>query len=498
MRAHATIWAAPLKEHYDELVAQAEGVLPFDQQRAATLLALGAGLCGMIGQFSLSMETAKRAAALCRTAAGIPWLLSHTMLAQASILTGQRATGQQIITTILGHPDLAQPDPALHLVRMLCAQALIWCEDHTTAAKLLRSGVRRGRALGRVADLPYGLAASSDLEFRTGNWGQAQADAAEAVELASDFGTINDLCYALACAARVEAAMGAAEPCRAHLGRALFLAGPAGLRPTVAVYAAAALGLVDLGLGNYEGAAAALARAASLTAQHGLADPCVIQWRPDFVESLIRVGRLDDAREQLAVLDAEATSTSSIWAIMTAARCRGLLQDTRQRAIDELEHAVALAAASAYSFEQARTRLCLGEALRRAQQRRQARLQLEEAQIAFELLGAQPWAECAAGELAATGVTATSRGKPVRALLTPQELRVALQVAEGFSNQEVAARLFLSHKTIEVHLSHIYAKLGVHSRTSLANLLMTEGQRQPAGTYSITGDLHAVGDSSIR
>jgi DNA-binding CsgD family transcriptional regulator/integrase len=470
MLAHATIWSTPLNAHYHELVAEAKAVLPFDQQRAATLLALAAGLCIMTGQFDLALNTASRAAGLCR-AEGIPWLLSQMQLADAMILTGNRLTGRQLITGILADPGLAGSDPAMYLLRMLCGQALIWCEDYQTAAELLRSSWDIGRVPGRLADLPYGLSALSELHFRTGEWRLAYADAAEAVELAADFAAPNDVCYALVCAGRIEASMGATAPCHAHLDRALSLAESTELKATITNFAAAALGLLELGATNYQQAAAELARTAALVAEYGPRDPCVIQWRPDFVESLARTGRRAEAREQLAVLDAEAAATGSRWAEATAARCRGLLQDTPQRAIAQLEEAVTLAETSVNMFEQARAHLCLGEALRHARRRGDARPQLQQAHTAFEFLGAQSWADRAAAELAATGITATPRRTPVHARLTPQELRVALQVSEGLTNQEVATQLFLSSKTIEVHLSHIYSKLGVHSRTSLARLI---------------------------
>ena len=471
MRAHATIWSEPLNAHYDELVLEADAVLPFDQLRAATLVALAAGLCIMTGQFGVALETATRAADLSRSAGGPPWLLCEVMLASANILTGHRAEGRLLVEGVASHPDLAAPDRAMQLVRMLCGQALTWCEKYPTAGELLRSYVLTGRVQGRVADLPYGLAALSDLRFRTGEWDQAYADAAEAVELGTDFATPNDLCYALVCAARVEAAMGVAEQCRAHLDRAARLAGPAGFWQTITGYAASALGLLELGLANYDRAVSELIRAESVFAQHGVGDPGVIQWRPDFIESLVHTGQMVDAQHQLAIFGAEAYASGSRWAAAAAARCRGLLESTPQRAIAEFEQAITMAEAFASTFEQARARLCLGQAFRRARRRRDARPQLEQAQAAFELLGAQPWAERAAAELAATGITAAPRRTPLHARLTPQELRVALHVAEGLTNQEVATRLFLSSKTIEVHLGHIYSKLGLHSRTSLARLI---------------------------
>jgi DNA-binding NarL/FixJ family response regulator len=470
MRAHATLWTVPPLRHYHQLAADAEAVMRFDQQRAAILLALATGACFMAGRLRLALETGARAASLCRHSDGIPWLISQAWYAHAAILTGNREKGRRLIADILAHPGLAGPDPAMDLLRMLCGHGLTWCESHETAGKLLSSSVDTGRAQGRLADLPYGLAVLSELRYRTGGWGQAYADAAEATELGADFATTSDLCYALVCTGRIEAAMGAAQECRAHLDQALSLASPAGVE-SITAYAAAAVGLLELGLANYKQAAAELGRAASLTDRHGLGDPCVIQWRPDYIESLARTGRLAEAREQLAVLDHEEAATDSEWAKVTAARSRGLILDSPDQAIAAFEHAITVAEASPSPFEEARTRLCLGEALRHARRRSDARPQLEQAHMTFVLLGAKPWAERAAAELAATGITAAPRRMPIHARLTPQELRVALQVAEGLTNQEVASRLFLSPKTIEVHLSHIYSKLGVHSRTSLARLI---------------------------
>ncbi len=127
-----------------------------------------------------------------------------------------------------------------------------------------------------------------------------------------------------------------------HLDRALKLSRQAGIEP-IHAYAAAARGLLELGLGNYQYAATELTRASSLTARHGLGDPCAVQWRPDYIESLASTGRLTDARDQLAVLDRQAAATGSQWAKAAAARCRGLLQDGPDQAIAELKQAVTMA-----------------------------------------------------------------------------------------------------------------------------------------------------------
>ncbi len=120
-------------------------------------------------------------------------------------------------------------------------------------------------------------------------------------------------------------------------------------------------------------------------------------------------------------------------------------------------------------FERARTLLALGSTRRRAKRRRAARESLDEALAIFEELGARLWSEKAREELARIG----GRPKPTGDL-TPTERRVAALVAEGRSNKEAAAALFVTVKTVESNLSRVYAKLGVRSRAELAHRLTAE------------------------
>jgi DNA-binding CsgD family transcriptional regulator len=470
LHAQAAVYTAPSLELVRELIGAADAVVPLDPARAAVLLASASDVCRLIGRVGLAAETAARAARLADGAAGIPWLLSHASLAKVTVLTGGRAAGRAIISRVLDHPDAKGSDPAVDLVKVRCGQALVWCEEHRWAEEVLRSTVESARALGRGADLRYALASLSDLHFRTDDWGQALAEATEAVELTTDLGIRSDPGWALVSLARVEAATGAEQASREHLARAIGLSRP---RKVASVWAMAAAvsGFLELGIGDYARAVADLEQAGALVSAQGVKEPCLLTWRPDFIESLARLGRLAEARQQLATLEAEASATGSRWAAAATARCRGLLEDTPRRAVARLEEAVAVAEASTSRFDQARARLCLGETLRRVRQRDAAQRQLREAHVTFELLGAGPWAARAAALLASAGVSAAARSGPVHVRLTPQELRVALHVAEGLSNQEVAARLFVSHKTVEVHLGHIYDKLGVRSRTGLARLV---------------------------
>jgi DNA-binding CsgD family transcriptional regulator len=132
-------------------------------------------------------------------------------------------------------------------------------------------------------------------------------------------------------------------------------------------------------------------------------------------------------------------------------------------------------------FDLARTALLYGEHLRRHRQRVEAREHLKVALDIFERLGAAPWAQRARTELRASGETARKRHPSTLARLTPQELQVAQFVAEGLSNKEVAAQLFLSPRTIDSHLRNVFAKLGITSRTQLAHLhAQTAGALVPA------------------
>jgi DNA-binding CsgD family transcriptional regulator len=122
-------------------------------------------------------------------------------------------------------------------------------------------------------------------------------------------------------------------------------------------------------------------------------------------------------------------------------------------------------------FEAARTRLAYGARLRRAGKRVRAREELRAAIDAFDELGAEPWSNLARIELEATGETARRRDPSTLDQLTPQELQIAFLLAEGRTTREAAAAMFLSPKTIEYHLRHVYRKLGISSRAALAEAM---------------------------
>ena len=193
----------------------------------------------------------------------------------------------------------------------------------------------------------------------------------------------------------------------------------------------------------------------------------------DLIEAQTRAKRRDDAERNLARLLEDAKLTGSVWEAATGARCRGLLADDVE-AIDSFAEALQLHENDPDQFERARTVLCYGERLRRLRRRRDAREHLHEALETFERIGARPWAERARAELRASGERLRRRGTAAHEQLTPQELQVSLAAADGLTNKEIGARLFLSPKTVEFHLSRTYRKLDVSSRVELARLLASQ------------------------
>ena len=184
----------------------------------------------------------------------------------------------------------------------------------------------------------------------------------------------------------------------------------------------------------------------------------------DLLEALIAVGELDEADDVLATCQRRAEALDRAWALAILARCRGLLLAARgdlESAFACFDHALAEHARSTDPFHHARTLLALGRTQRRAKKRGAARRTLEDALARFESLGAPLWAEQARAELARIGGRAPSRGE-----LTEAERRIATLVAEGRTNRDVAAALFLAEHSVETALTRVYRKLGVRSRAS--------------------------------
>jgi DNA-binding CsgD family transcriptional regulator len=389
-------------------------------------------------------------------------LLCDVMKAMAAAQGGDSARAAELMAArhgeLLDRPT--QGIEQLVTVGGVCHLAL---ERPDTARQLLGRVVEASRRANSAGLLAVQLPWMAALEWQSGNWTTALALAQEAVQLAPETGWDAQLPNSLSTLARVEAGLGL-PGCREHATAAVEAARAGGSSAT-AVHGLAARGLLELGAGNH--AAAADDLDAALDAAGPDAAPLLrFHVLPDLVEAHVLAGRGHRAAQALAELDELAVKADRVSARAAAARCHALLD--RGRAEHWFDRALDWHARGTPPFDTARTHLAVGMRLRRTRDRPGARHHLGTAVAAFERLGAAPWAERARAELHSSGGSApAARGERVERLLTPQELQVALAVRDGMSNADAAAALFLSKKTIEYHLSAIYRKLGIRSRTQL-------------------------------
>ncbi|MEU8438343.1 LuxR family transcriptional regulator [Streptomyces sp. NPDC029216] len=319
-------------------------------------------------------------------------------------------------------------------------------------------------------------------------------------------GSAEDVFEVLRSLTEVELRRGRCVPGAAHARRALELTIEAGLSPGPAWYVAAtaeaaggsfaraaayarrgiraseeehdqiflsrglyALGTVELATGEAAKAVATLRRVAELEQAQQVVDPSILRWHGELAEALVAA---DDPAGAVALLDsvtpvARSLRRTPVLAALDRARALAL------SAQGEPEPAVALLQDTAQRFgalglplERGRTLLALARVERRRRRRAPARAALRDAAEVFERAGAAPWL-CLARENAPE----TGAPHPGVAALTDAEARLALLVGGGASNQEAAAKLFLSVKTVEARLTRIYQKLDVRSRAQLATAL---------------------------
>ena len=469
-RGAALIHVDPMMDVFAFLVAEADVVEPHDPGRAAAMLAMAS--IGAVGaaEVELSVATAGRAAQLAKPLGGPVALLAALALSTALALAGQVSQARQIVDPLVPLVESLDPLSEAGLLVQMVAHTLSWFEEWETARRLLERIVSTAREASVVTLLPLPLAILCELEFRCGRMPAAYAAGTESVQVALETGQEVAGTTSLVTLARVEAVLGLETDCHEHVKLARDWVRRLGAT-AMEDYAASALGLLELGLGRPDRAVPHLEQCARLEQEHGVGMPNVVQARADLIEALARVGRDDEALRALADFEVQAQQTGSSWATATAARCRGFLADEADyaghfdRALERHDERD--------QFEIARTELCLGQRLRRSRRRADARVALRRALVRFESLGAQPWADQVRAELRATGEVPAASTDASLTSLTPQELQVALVVAEGATNAEAAASLFISPKTVEFHLSHVYRKLGVRSRAELARLVAT-------------------------
>ncbi len=360
---------------------------------------------------------------------------------------------------------------------LFCAAVFwLWTDQLERARDALGQLYRAAREMGDESSLPYLLVMRAQADWVAGELPAAARHADEGLALTQQGGQETLGAYLLALRALADAAAGDAGAARRRALHALALAGRTSGRPAEQ-FARAALGHLELSLGRPAAAEEAFRPLTEFVRDEHIVEPGAIRFVPDHVESLLGLGYERDVADLLAWYEDNARRLSRTSALAAAARCRGLLAAAKadlRRALAELERSLALLDQAPVPLERGRTLLALGAAHRRAKHKRAARESLGAALEVFEGMGAHAWARCARTELERIGGRSPSGGA-----LTPTERRVAGLVAEGLATKQVAAALFVSPKTVEGHLSRIYSKLGVHSRTELAHRLVSAADRKP-------------------
>ena len=234
------------------------------------------------------------------------------------------------------------------------------------------------------------------------------------------------------------------------------------------------------GLARYRDAASA-ARQATASA----VDPWTSMWAlPELVEAAARQGDAELAREALERLVETTRPAGTDWALGIEARSRALLSDGTV-ADDLYRDAISRLGCTRLRPELARAHLLYGEWLRREDRRRDARAQLRIAHESFTTIGMEAFAERARTELRATGEHVRRHTVETRDDLTAQERQIAELARDRLSNPEIGARLFLSPRTVEWHLRHVFTKLGIHSRRELGGALPgSESEPVPATQHA--------------
>ena len=353
-------------------------------------------------------------------------------------------------------------DAAKEPVALLFAgRAALYLGDDEATYRTHREAAARARASGALSIVTQILPRLAITELWAGRWASGSANAREGVQLAREIGQHDLVAQQLVLLALIAALRGSEDECRSLAAESRELASARQLG-IVLELAHWALALLELGLGRAEEA---------LRRCREISSTLVVFWGGlDRIEAAIRAGEPETARAWLDVLEPWAESSASAWARAVSLHCRALLSDDERESERLFLEALDAHADASRPFEQARTELAYGEFLRRARRRVEARDHLRTALDSFETLGATLWAERARVELRASGQTARKRDPSTRNTLTEQELQIARFVAEGRTNREVAAQLFLSPRTIDFHLRNVYRKLGITSRTALARL----------------------------
>lgn len=390
-----------------------------------------------------------------------------------------REVARLLLGYLVGDPELepsrtqtlralvdTRPTDAPLSVLMLLGVAARQTGQLTQARDFYEHAAGMAAASGDVPGLAGAASRLAFCDFALGRWNSAYAKATEVLQLVDEEFAPALVVDALVVTADIDSARGHDARCRAACTQLRQLS------ETVAdaywyVLAERCEAVLDLGQQRLDSAVRRLESAAAHAAAADLRHPYVSP-APDLVEAYLRQGRREDAQRAAGPFLTRVGPGSPPPPSARALRLRAMLAPPGGYD-EDFEESVRLDESAGLRFHAARTLLCHAERLRRDRRRVDARSRLLRCLDVFRSLEATPWVARAEAELLACGGTLRrSTSGSVSELLTPQELQIAVLVTEGKRNREIAAELFLSLRTVEFHLSRVFRKLEISSRTQLA------------------------------
>ncbi|HEX5994350.1 MAG TPA: AAA family ATPase [Jiangellales bacterium] len=444
---------------------------------AATLLAPYEAVAAMQAlALSLSAGVAARSAELIRTTVDHARSSERTSDPRSAFLrdcivgTGLALIGNlaDALPSLWSALDAIQRERSLSDDPAACSDAIHvagYLGEVELARSLVDRAVRSVRRQGTMPMLADLLAEAAEIAQFHGDWRRAEALFSEAADFFPALGDEHGVMLADAWLAKIDVNRGDSRAAAEAARRWLHWAEAHGIsqdRPL----AVRTLAMLDIRNARPELALRRLLTEATVPFDGRGVRNGPLSLVDDLVEAALLAGNGAAAEESVNRLSSYAQISPDPLASALAARCRAQLADG-DHALAEFQTALDFHQRDPDPFATARTRLCFGEWLRRKGRRSDAREQLYAALEVFERLDAVPWSDRARAELRATGETVGRRDN-IGVRLTAQELRIAMAIAEGITNREAAERLFVSVKTVEFHLSAVFRKLGVSSRTQLA------------------------------
>ena len=412
-----------------------------------------------------AIEWAQRAVALAPDDAATGLLVAPS-LALGLSFTGSRDQAHAALDRWLDDP--AAPTHGAGFVLLALKGFLLLGDGDLRAARAaFETSAAESLDRGLLVVAALSLSGLARAEYLAGAWDGAVVASERALALAVESEDRWVIAFAHWSASYVPAARGEWPVAEVHV-RAIQEQAP-NFERHVAAEALASAGLAAA-QDRPQDVLVALAPLDAMEPREGVDDPTFLPWQHLKMHALVDVGELDAAERLIRSADRLAGDRSDPLLAARVAHARGKLHFARhdiERAAATLQEALAIIEPLGMPYEHGLIELCRGQVLRRARERRAAAAALLAAQPRFAELGAQPALQRCETELAACGLAPATRKTRDYTALTPQELAVARLVVSGMTNREVSEELMLSTKTVEFHLGHVYAKLGVRTRSEL-------------------------------